>query len=477
MTFTALYQDSAKLYFCFQSQVAEAKQSDEPIVISEDDLKNILGQDRFGERNIHYFKVSDWYCPIASSVEELEAALERFESGYVALLGSPGSGKSSLLTRTLVEVPREERIVRYYAYIPDERGYGAPPRGEAVNFLQDITQQLERFGFRTGEHLPELNLDLLRERFGDQIRCLAEDYRASGCKTFILVDGLDHIAREQRERVDRTLLAELPASFQIPPGVVFVLGSQHLQNLPDTVVAQLEEDGRVVNIQPLSLQQTSEVLETGEVLEVIRREWIFGHRDETGAMLQKIYALTQGHPLALAYLINQFVDAARIGEPLLEVVETAIPYDGDIHEQYRTHWRQIEEENRVELSDVLGLVARLRGPIDFQWLRQTWPERQAIRLLESRFRHFFRRDHRGYWQFFHNSFKQFLLARSLETIDGLDPTEETRFHLILGERCQAATNRPLVHWETIFHFWKAREYREVCDVAIRELFEQQLWLY
>lgn len=468
-------RDSMGLYYYFQAKVAEAKQSNKPIIISEGDLKDYLGKERFEQRNVHYFRVPDWYCPITPSVEELEAALERFESGYIALIGSPGSGKSSLLTRTLVESPREERIVRYYAYVPAEREYGAPPRGEAVNFFQDVTQQLERYGFQVGERLPELNLDLLRERLGLQCQRLTEDYTTSGRKTVILVDGLDHIAREQQDHVDRTLLAELPAPSQVPPGIILILGSQHLQDLPDAVLAQLREDNRVIGIQPLSPQQTSEVLEVSGVWGAIQREAVSVHRDETGAILQDIYGLTQGHPLALAYLLNQLIDAARAGASLLEVLRSAIPYDGDIDAQYWTHWRQIEREYAIELRDLVGLASRLRGPIDFQWLRQTWPERQAIGMLELRFRHFFRRNLRGHWQFFHNSFKQFLLARSVETIDGRDPMEEARFHQILAERCQAATDHPLVHWETLFHFWKAKRYEETCDVATREFFEQQLF--
>lgn len=470
----ASQRDIQHLFLEFQTKVAQSKASDQPIVLSNDDIQNLLGRERFQQRNVHYFKVSDWYTPIEDSVGELENAVAEIEGGYIALVGSPGSGKSSLLTRALIGAPRGERVVRYYAYLPEERDYKSPPRGEAVNFLQDVTQQLTHYGFQADVSLPELSIDVLREKFARQLRLLAEDYLTTRHKTLILLDGLDHISREQSNQIDKSLVAFLPTPAQLPAGVVIIIGTQHLNDLSESIRAQLQEPKRTIYLRELRFQQTVELLEKLGFLRAIQELARSSFKDETGALLQRIYHLTQGHPLAFAYLINQLQEGVQIGGSITEILDRAIPYDGNIYDQYRTHWQQIGSESRAELREVVGLIARLRGAIDFRWLRQTWPERNAIQILESRFRHFFRSDGAGRWHFFHNSFKQFLLARSIETIDGADPLEERRFHSILGNRCYLATDYPLMHWETVYHYWKAQRHAEASDVATREFFEQQI---
>ena len=82
------------------------------------------------------------YQPIEETVAALQQAIGRFDTGYLALVGSPGSGKSTTLTRTL----REQagiRLVRYYAFIPDDALLN---RGEAHSFLHDVVIQLRQQG-------------------------------------------------------------------------------------------------------------------------------------------------------------------------------------------------------------------------------------------------------------------------------------------------------------------------------------------
>lgn len=467
-------KDIERLYLYFQTKVEEAKSSNQPIALSIDDLQNLLGRERFQDRNVHYFKVSDWYTPIADSVGELQKAIAEVESGYLALVGSPGSGKSSLLTRTLIDPAREERIVKYYAYVPEEREYSSPPRGEAVNFLQDVTQQLDRYGFQSDITLPELNLDSVRAKFGRQLQLLAEDYQRTQHKTLILLDGLDHIAREQTNLIDRSLAAVLPLPTQLPPGVVIIIGTQHTNDLSESIKTHLRQPNKTIRLRELNFEQVVELLEKLGLLRAIQEAARSSFKDESGELLQRIFHLTQGHPLAFAYLANQLQEAVQQSAPISDAIDRAIPYDGDIYRQYREHWQLIENETQVVLRDVVGMISRMRDAIDFRWLRQTWPERSAIHILESRFQHFFRPDGEGRWHFFHNSFKQFLLARSIETIDGADPVEEQRFHSMLGDRCHIATDYPLVHWETVYHYWKAQRFTEANDVATRDFFEQQI---
>ena len=114
------------------------------IQLDRDELLQRLGWgDRFRLRFRHEFRVDEkLYQPIVTTVAELEASLGRYAQGYLALIGTPGSGKSTTLTQTL-RYRRGFRVIRYYAFVQDDARLG---RGEAVNFLHDLTFTLKTTG-------------------------------------------------------------------------------------------------------------------------------------------------------------------------------------------------------------------------------------------------------------------------------------------------------------------------------------------
>ncbi len=115
------------------------------IEISRADLLKELGwESRFEFRFKHEFPVDQSiYQPITQTVQELETAISQFTSGYLALIGTPGSGKSTTLTQTL-RYRQGLRIIRYYAYVPDS--IWQEGRGEALSFLHDLHLALQRQG-------------------------------------------------------------------------------------------------------------------------------------------------------------------------------------------------------------------------------------------------------------------------------------------------------------------------------------------
>jgi HrpA-like RNA helicase len=84
------------------------------IEVTRAELLQQLGwESRFEFRFKHEFPVDKLYQPITQTVSELETAIQQFNSGYLALLGTPGSGKSTTLTQTL-RYRKGLRIIRYY---------------------------------------------------------------------------------------------------------------------------------------------------------------------------------------------------------------------------------------------------------------------------------------------------------------------------------------------------------------------------
>lgn len=100
------------------------------------------------------------------------------------------------------------RLVRYYAYVPDAQDPSVLRR-ESSNFLHDVTLRWLKEQFRRQIEPEATDRAALIGLFLEQLSLLGQDYVSNGTRTVNLVDGLDHIAREQHRT--RSLLSDLPA--------------------------------------------------------------------------------------------------------------------------------------------------------------------------------------------------------------------------------------------------------------------------
>jgi hypothetical protein len=424
--------------------------------LSREELLNRLGwRDRFEFRNRHSFPVNEvLYQPIDETKEALQRALNELDGGYVCVLGTPGSGKSTLLTQTLRYFP--QRVIKYYAYIPDAQGTAV--RGEAINFLNDIVRAIEDAGFRPGQSITYPDHDQLRERLYEQLRLLHQDWRETGRTTIILVDGLDHIPREQRPT--HSLLRDLPPPDQVPQGIYFVLGSQtdQLSDLPTSVQFAIRQPERRIEMGHLSREAVTRIIEKADLADLLSPE-----------QLNRIYQLSAGHPLALIYLLQELEEVSD--EKAVEhVVRNAPPYRGRIEEQYFAHWQQIDEDD--ELADLLGLVARMRGVVDLQWI-ESWSPTAVVRRLRRKFGHLFRAEDHNRWYFFHNSFKLYVNERTAQSALGVfDPAKDRTLHHELAVKC-SQSSEVRWQWEEIYHLYRAESEDRLLQRARPEFFREQ----
>ena len=361
------------------------------------------------------------YRGIAMTADDVARAVETISSGYVAVIGSPGSGKSTLLTRTLRA--STHRVVRYYAYVRDSSG-SSSRRGEAVNFFHDLTVALDQSGLRAGVALPVDDLDLLIARVRAQLRLAASEWAAGGRRTILLVDGLDHIPREQRPT--QSLLVHLPPPDDVPDGVLWILGTQtdRLDGLSARIRAQLEAPGRRISMR---------ALERLDVLAIVEATTDLAPAP-THAERERIFELSGGHPLALNYVLNRLrhSDGATVSETLAAVE----PFSGGIDQQYATLWGLAEDD--VDLALLLGLLARVRGAFRLSWVR-AWAPRQALHTVTTALAYLFRHEFGGRWTFFHNSFRAFVIerTRALPALGG-----DAELFATLAEHCAAAGGDP-----------------------------------
>jgi nucleoside phosphorylase len=405
-------------------------------------------------RNKHEFQSPQYsYKPIQDTITELEKKLEELDGGYIGVFGPPGSGKSTFLTQTLRTLP--VRLIRYYAYVPDAQDPSVL-RGESVNFFHDVTLRMQQLGIGGQERPDPTNRIALIELFDQQLSLLGKDYESTKTRTIILIDGLDHIAREQHP--ERSLIADLPIPRSIPIGVYIIIGSQtkELPNLPVSILQAFSRPERTINMGKLSPENVFEIIH--QTLPDI---------DEK--LYKKIYMTVDGHPLALIYLINS-LSQAKTPNDYSNILESSITYQGNIEEQYFSHWKKIE--NDLEFANFLGLLARIRGPIPINWVAK-WANQASLIKLKGVFGQYFSNDSLDRWEFFHNSFRIFLEAKTAEALPGLSSEQiDQNYHLQLAKLYEDYGDQE--KWEVLYHYYKSGEYKRVTTIAQYDWFRLQV---
>jgi hypothetical protein len=275
-----------------------------PVQLSRTELLDRLGwSDRLRYRHPHSFPVPTIYTANHAARTQLDGRLRHLPGGYIALVGPAGSGKSTLLAS--LNWPGQ-RVVRYYAFVPD-----APDplsgRGEADSFLHDLSLALDDSGLpRSGYGN---NLGSQRVVLHDQLDQAGRWWRSQGQATVIVVDGLDHIPREQNPT--RSLLEELPAPSSVPDGVFVVLGTQTTSILPAPVREAVGLNDRTVDLPPLSAGEVGQLADAAGPC-----RWLLpGQRD-------RLVTASEGHPLALTYILQE-LGALEATEPDLATRELA----------------------------------------------------------------------------------------------------------------------------------------------------------
>lgn len=452
----ALEADISAATNFFSSLVADPERI---VRLTREQVMQRLGwSSRYEFRNKHEFPIDlTTYQPINESLNHLEHTLKSHRKGYVCVLGSPGSGKSTLLTETLRV--RSERIIKYYAFVRDDLGPGYT-RGESENFLHDLTLSLDRAGFPSSHKSARMNRQELSDAFRFQLQALESDFRKTGRRTLILVDGLDHVPREYAAYIEKEFLGDLPLPNQIPDGVLFLLGTQTLAPLPPQIRNHLESDpSRVIRTTALSRIAIGEILRKAGLMNLTARQQ------------DRVSELSGGHPLALHYIIELILANSAETDALLE---SSPDFKGDIEQTYQSYWEEISKDDHA-LTELMGLLARMRPALDLRWI-ETWADKSAVKQLQRRFSHYFSREGER-WYFFHNSFRRFLMKITACAVPGEFSQRLHRgFHHDLAQLCRNAS--PAYHhwtWEQIYHLSEADEHQEVIATATQKFFRDQFF--
>lgn len=400
--------------------------------------------------HIHRFPIGAHVQRNEETERALLNAIRNTRSGYISLVGPPGAGKSTLL-QTALEAAAGLILVRYLAYVPGVgQGIG---RGEAEDFLDDIGMQLKRSGL-LGVRFRDDTLHERREQFCTLLQQAGERFQRDGVCTLIVVDGLDHVPRE--EKPQRSFLTELPLPSAIPEGVLFVLGTQRLdlEDLRPAVRDQAGGSGRTVPVSPLRREAVHRMADLMELDASISRD--------------EVFELTHGHPLVTRYLIEALRDAdAQYREALLS---GAMVFEGDIETVYESAWRTIRDDE--EAKEVLDYIARAEGPIPLELLANAVSERAIERALKST-RHLLSDGTQG-WSVFHNSFRLFILGKPRMRLGKPDLEFSAKVYRELAKLARIAPHDSHQRWLELRYLARAQEHAAVLELAAPARFREQL---
>lgn len=430
-------------------------QASGPVKLGRDDLLTLMNwKDRKSFRSVHEFPVDRaTYSPLTGAAELLDKKLTGRESGFIAVTGAPGAGKSTLLSQTLSALP--DRVVRYYAFVPG--GSSVRSRLSAEWFLHDLSTMLRNAGLQTGQkELPGRTLHQLRQAVAEQFDAASAEYAATRRRTIVVVDGLDHVQRDYTG--NDALTTELPKPADLPPGVIFLVGSRDLNPLSAEARQHIEDRRTEVNLEKQRLDKSA-------VIAICQR------LEATRSLGPDVHALiadrSAGHPLSLVYLLARMEEYQ--GDHPAGYVRSVPQYDGDIAGQYRAVWESLDPHGEVER--VLRVCSRLRIGFDLGWVG-TWASDSAVRQFRSQLRYLFRVEN-GRWRFFHDSFRQFARERTCIGDDRTaDEVVDREGHAEVADICEASPGT-MYETQAVYHRFHANQPDAVLRLGTQARFRDQ----
>jgi hypothetical protein len=451
-------QDFNDLSRLLIDEVADKKKQ---ILYTKDQLVSALKwEHRFKTTFQHEFFVDKKrYQPITTTVDQLNKLVDATQSGYVFLSGSPGSGKSTLLSQWIKGHPGN--VIKYYAFSNISISQNYRERGDAANLFFDLVVQLQEHRAVTRKAvLPYHDETFLRSIFFDQLKELREDFLKTGTKTIIVIDGLDHIPREYQTL--NSLLGSLPPPSTLPPGIVIILGSQ-----------TYELEGLQVDVKNLWKSGTQNIQ-----IDFLDKKSVFRYIDGYEASVnltqeqkEKVFELTKGHPLLLAYLLEQISGSP---EEIESILGQEAGYGTDIESYYQKIWDSINDD--ADLKKLLGLIARISGEINPAFVQEWGFSDKVLGDFRKKAFHLFSKTNNA-WVFFHNSFRQFIIKKTSISIltDSYDEKLELGYHSQLADLYLKSVVE--THWNRNFHLYKSSQNDQFLKEATAESFLAQMLAY
>lgn len=384
------------------------------LVASEERLKqfivNLLNEDSSPSLDQTFDVDQQTYIRLLNLERDIDEAIEATESGYLAIVGPPGSGKSTSITQYTkrYEIRHKQPVIRYYCFtsLMDPASHRRLSKHE---FLDSLIQQLQLasrsisvdianeaqaiklVGYYNNE---EKRFSLVLENLKSFLMQLSVQLEEIDQKLLIVIDGIDHVARSKGNE-SNTLLSALP--YPLPKQIVCLVGTQSVQYLPPSIQRDCQSNA-VIEVPRFSELQIRKYVSKFSTL----------HHLIDKSQLREINSLTQGVPLYLRYVMTH-VRLATSTEQISEHLSNMPHYDTSIGTYYWRLWSTLSNTNNEQVEmRICELLARSPFPIGKKHLAQILKV-DIDKLLRSLSQVDFLLlyDDRGY-RIFHESFRAFI---------------------------------------------------------------------
>jgi hypothetical protein len=349
------------------------------------------------------------YIRLESLDTAIDQAIESADAGYIAIVGPPGSGKSTSITQYIkkYEIRRRQSVIRYYCFtsLTDPASHRRLNKSE---FLDSVIQQLQQASHSVSEEIAkdaqtikhvgyssseERRLDLIQERLKTFLSKLSLSLEKIDRKLLVVIDGIDHVARASVNESNQ-LLSALP--YPLPKRIICLVGTQSIQYLPPTIQHDCQSNG-VIDVPRFNELQIRKYVGKFNAL----------HSLTDQRHLQKISSLTCGVPLQLRYVVTQLQDAKSSSEVSDRLSRMPL-YDHDIESYYWNIWNNLNSES-IERNEarICELLARSPFPVKKEPLARLL-ETDVDKLLEALSRVEYLLIFNDGYRIFHESFRAFV---------------------------------------------------------------------
>lgn len=294
------------------------------------------------------FEIPDGYIP--PDLDFHRTLLEKIsqpddQNNVHVLCGPPGRGKStylSYLTGALDDLTIP--VIRHHYFLSTTDRMTDRMRLHAVaNSLLAQIAKLRASGHASTNH----------EALRNEITLCAEEFKSRGLPLVIIVDGLDHVWR--REKDVRPLNELFQQLLPVPANTHLIIGTQPVgdDQLPDRLVVELSRD-RWDDVPTMSLKSV-----LAYVVSLMRsRRWI-RHRhgrlkEEILGCSRALHERTGGHPLHLIFSVEELLK--KRNPPAEHSIQALSPCpDNDIRKYYHELWLKLTSAQQ----DSLHLICEL----------------------------------------------------------------------------------------------------------------------
>ena len=383
--------------------------------------------------NPHDFPVDrEKYIQFPNLKNEIIEGISNLKKGYLFLKGGPSTGKSTFLESEINNNTIQKCIVFKYLCFREPNELCFRSRGEVNHFFEDLNEQFRPY-------VKGIIINDAGQRFEDNLKKLSKIAEEKDKKILIIIDGIDHVTREEIERLTQPLTNFLPNPSALPDNITFLIGGQHFNSIS-------WYDSR--KYRPYEIPHFTD----RQIESYIRLHYNYDNIINFNN-LEKLFNKTQGNPRYLTLICNKFKTYEDLSKNS-QIIDNFLDFNNDWNDLYERYWISFGFEKEKTFKEIAGLISRIHGTIDLMWL-ESWPEYPYLEQFISRFGFLFKR-YSNILLFEHDSFKTFLQKKSISFAGVVVNNKEKNYYSELAKKCNKNSNS-YAFWHRITYLKKARE--------------------